>query len=89
MRASVEKPPACPWCPRRYRMAYAVMDGKIYVFGGLSQWDDREADHSDPKSTMIYDMASVRTNPMMAALLSLPSGPGSLAGLGGWGLSQI
>ncbi len=71
-------------------MAYAVMDGKIYVFGGLSQWDDGDSGkHSDPKSTMIYDIASVRANPMMAALLSLPSGPGSLAGLGGWGLSQI
>lgn len=36
-------------------MAYAQMDGKIYVFGGLDKYDDGDADDS----TMIYDIDSV------------------------------
>ncbi|KAF5842515.1 hypothetical protein DUNSADRAFT_6759 [Dunaliella salina] len=43
----------------RYRMAYAQLDAKIYVFGGLDRYDTPDADHSDPKSTMVYDIASL------------------------------
>lgn len=42
--------------PLRYRMAYALLNDKIYVFSGFNKWDEFGVVH-DAKSTMIYDIA--------------------------------
>lgn len=56
MCTSSHEPPFPSHC--RYRAAYALLNEKIYVFGGFNKYDEFGVQH-DAGSTMIYDIAKV------------------------------